>query len=129
MCMMILYDPFSCSLTRIKPLTVKKKIVCSITSTPSRREYWAFYQHCLLTDAICLHKMLLTFLTTAMSDLSFLKFFLRFCISSVSAFIIYLSSCNFKNNSINWVLFNALSVSSVYVTAILSRNVTMIQNS
>ena len=32
------------------------------TSTNSHWEYWAFFQHCLSTNTICLHKMLLTFL-------------------------------------------------------------------
>ena len=61
--------------------------------------------------------------------LEFFKIFLKILHFFSQCIYNYLSSCNFKNNSINWVLFNALSVSSVYVTAILSRNVTMIQNS
>ena len=98
-------------------------------STHSRQEYRAFFQHCLSTDTICLHNMLFTFLTTTISDSSFLKLSLIFFISSVREFIIPLvCSCSFKNSSIRWVLFIALSVSSVYIPVISSTNITMTEN-
>ena len=85
------------------------------TSTHSHREYWAFFQSCLSTDTICLRNMLYTFLTAAMFDSTFLKFSLIFFISPVREFIIPLICfCNFKKSSVSWVLFNALSVSSLY---------------
>ena len=67
---------------------------------------------------LCLHKMLLTFLMTATSDSSFLKFSLRFFI--FSEFIIPLvCSVEFKNSSVSWVLYNVLCVFSVYSSHIV----------
>ena len=88
------------------------------TSIHSRRDYWAFFEHYLSTDTICLHKMLLTFLMTATSDSSFFKFSLRFFI--FSEFIIPLvCSVEFKNSSVSWVLYNVLCVFSVYSSHIV----------
>ena len=92
------------------------------TATHSRQKYWAFFQHCLSTETICLHKMLLIFLTRATSDSTFLNFMLRFFISLVSEIItILLCFCNFKNR----VLLDALSVPSVYIAVKSLPNVAM----
>ena len=87
-------------------------------STHSRREYWAFFRHCLSIDGICFDRILFTFLTTETSDSSVWKFSFKRLISAVSEAIIVLAfSWVLRNKSIIWFLFNALNVSSVYTTA------------
>ena len=91
------------------------------TSTHSRREYWAFFQHCLSIDDICLDKILFTFLITETSDSSFWKFSFKRLISAVSeAIVVLICSWVLRDKSIIWFLFNALSVSSVYIPATTS---------
>ena len=58
------------------------------TSTHSQREYCAFFQHCRSTERNCLTK---AFLTTMISDSSFLKLQCISLISSVRVFIMSLS--------------------------------------
>ena len=85
------------------------------TSTYSRRKYWAFFQHCLSIDDICLDRILFTFLTTETFDSSFWKFPFKRLISAVSeAIVVLVCSWVLRNKSIIWFLFNALRVSSVY---------------
>ena len=91
------------------------------TSTHSRRDYWAFFQHCLSVDDICFDRILFTFLTTETSDSSFWKFSFKRLISAVSEAIVVLAcSWDLRNKSIVCFLFNALNVSLVYTPEITS---------
>ena len=73
------------------------------TSTHSRREYWAFFQHCPSIDDICFDKILFTFSITETSDSSFWKFSFKGLISAVSKAIVVLD-CYWvlRNKSIIW---------------------------
>ena len=88
------------------------------TSTKSRREYWAFFQHCLTIDDICLDRILFTVLTTKTFGSTFWKFSFKRLISAVrEAIVVLVCSWVLRNKSMIWFLFNALSVSSVYAMA------------
>ena len=60
------------------------------TSTHSRREYWAFFQHCLSIDGISLDRILFTFLITETSDSTFWKFSFKRLTSAVIEAIVVL---------------------------------------
>ena len=72
-------------------------------------------------NEICSARTLLTFLTTETYDCSFWKFSFKRLISSVGEAIVGLVYPGvFRNRSIFWFLFNALSVSKVYIQTIAS---------
>ena len=97
-----------------------------ITSTHSHCKYWAFSQHCLSLFSTCFRRLLFTVFKIWTYDSSFLKLLFKSFISAVKETIVeFVWSSIFRNRPINWVLFKAFKVSSVYTPVILpNKNVT-----